>query len=550
MAFSWAREGVPVAALALCIACAGSGETGAGGGAGHGGGSGGTGGSTAQVGGGFTGGAGGAPLCKVADDDSEDAPTCNDQAPADSFAPEVQWTWTGPPPGPVAVYRGSFTTPLVGNFTDDNDDGAVDLCDVPDIVVTSIDYWYLCQFNVCTAHMFALSGDTGEEKIAFEGLVDAMVYPAFGDLDGDGVPEVVTTSDQGRLIAYGNDGKVKWTGDAAAYRASYSSACNAVSIYDLDADGSPEILFGWEVFDAHGTLLWSGGGGGDSTYWCGNTPIAADLDGDGMLEVLMGAQAYRHDGSLYWWQNNLSPAKPQVANLDDDPEPEVFLTSQEGITIVEHDGSLVLGPVRPTDPNPSPNCWGKPAVVHDFDGDGRADLGVGSCSDFTVYSVSGSQLTPLWSNAVEDISGLATGTAFDFLGDGVAEAIYADESTIYVFDGKTGAVSLTAGRTSGTLIEYPVVADVDNDGSAEIVFVSNYYGEQPRGPTVTVLRDAQDRWIRARRVWNQHAYHVTNVREDGTIPAHMKKSWQLLNTFRTNSQILENGADCDPGVPK
>ena len=36
--------------------------------------------------------------------------------------------------------------------------------------------------------------------------------------------------------------------------------------------------------------------------------------------------------------------------------------------------------------------------------------------------------------------------------------------------------------------------------------------------TVAVYEDAQKRWIPTRRIWNQHAYHVTNVREDGTHP--------------------------------
>jgi len=96
-----------------------------------------------------------------------------------------------------------------------------------------------------------------------------------------------------------------------------------------------------------------------------------------------------------------------------------------------------------------------------------------------------------------------------------------------------------------------VVADVDNDGSAEILIVSNlgWFGGGTDGPTLTVIRDAQDRWIRARRIWNQHSYHVTNVREDGTIPTNMKKSWQLLNTFRTNAQVEASG-DCDPDTPK
>jgi hypothetical protein len=38
------------------------------------------------------------------------------------------------------------------------------------------------------------------------------------------------------------------------------------------------------------------------------------------------------------------------------------------------------------------------------------------------------------------------------------------------------------------------------------------------------------------------------VREDGTIPKVMKKSWQSLNTFRTNTQV-SGGGDCRPPPP-
>jgi hypothetical protein len=101
-------------------------------------------------------------------------------------------------------------------------------------------------------------------------------------------------------------------------------------------------------------------------------------------------------------------------------------------------------------------------------------------------------------------------------------------------------------RTSGTLTEYPVVADIDNDGSAEIVVVSNAHPSVPTpSPTVQVIKDKQDRWVQARRIWNQHTYHVTNVREDGTIPQFEKRSWMQLNTFRTNAQINGNGV-CQP----
>jgi hypothetical protein len=539
---------------AVLVACSATNDKRTGGN-GDGGSTGGAGG----LGGGFTGGfnQGGdeGPVCKVPpDNDDAVVPTCDDKAPADSFAPEVQWEWTAPPADPGALFQGSFQTPLVGNFTDDNGDGEIDLCDVPEILVVTVDTFdfgggtLLAQANG-TVH--ALAGDDGQPSFVFQGQVDAFVTPAFGDIDGDGLPELVSTDPQGRIAAWENDGTSKWLGDTAGYRAAFASAqCSTVAIYDLDGDGTPEILFGYEVFDNQGHRLWGIPGNAaelDGQYWC-VTPTAADLDGDGNLEVLFGHHTYHHDGTLYW-QTSQPPSHPHVANLDGDPEPEVFLTNTNGIAVYEHDGALKFGPLRPTDPNPAPNCWGKPAVVHDFDGNGSADIAAATCSDYTVYDVAPADLTIAWSANVSDFSGLATATAFDFLGDAVAEALYADETQIYVFDGVSGNISLTSPRQSGTLIEYPTVADVDNDGSAEIVYVSNYAQGTPAGPTVTVLRDAEDRWIPARRIWNQYSYHVTNVREDGTIPATMKKSWLALNTFRTNSQIGESG-DCIPEPPE
>ncbi|MCK6590240.1 MAG: VCBS repeat-containing protein, partial [Polyangiaceae bacterium] len=417
-------------------------------------------------------------VCKVHAFDDNAVPECEQKAPAGSFAPVLQWQWTAPEPAPGSLFSGSFQTPLVANLTDDNGDGAVDLCDIPDVVVGAVDTFAYEGFRlVSTSSLHVLSGDTGALKLTFASKVDTFVYPALGDIDNDGLPEIVAGEPSGKLVAFETDGSVKWIGDPAGYQASFSSAqCVAVSLYDLEGDGDIEILAGFEVFNAQGKRLWGLPGNAsewDGQFWC-VTPTAADLDGDGSLEVLFGHVAYRADGTLYFKLDGFAPGHPQVANFDADPEPEIVLTNKDGLTILEADGSIKLGPVRPTDPEPSPNCWGKPATVHDFDGDGKADIAAGTCSDFSVYSVAANALKPLWSSPVKDISGLATASAFDFLGDGVADAIYADESTIFVFDGADGSLLMTAQRSSATLIEYPVVADVDNDGSAELISISNY----------------------------------------------------------------------------
>ena len=55
----------------------------------------------------------------------------------------------------------------------------------------------------------------------------------------------------------------------------------------------------------------------------------------------------------------------------------------------------------------------------------------------------------MWTATVQDASGLAAGTAFDFLGDGTAEAMYADETTLFVFDGDGDAAAAACRAARG-----------------------------------------------------------------------------------------------------
>jgi hypothetical protein len=59
-------------------------------------------------------------------------------------------------------------------------------------------------------------------------------------------------------------------------------------------------------------------------------------------------------------------------------------------------------------------------------------------------------------------------------------------------------------------------------------------------PGLRVYRDARDRWASSRRIWNQHAYAVTNVGDDGAIhaPGDLPPNWSTpgLNNFRQNVQ--------------
>ncbi|MEM6990558.1 MAG: VCBS repeat-containing protein [Myxococcota bacterium] len=471
--------------------------------------------------------------CKVVDESNAPGP-CRETAPPNSFEPEVQWTW----PGGASGESSCIVTPLVGNLTDDNEDGEIDLCDTPDIVAVA------ATNHLSPGFIFLLDGETGAEHMRFDFEVVDHVTPALGDIDDDGLPEIISvTFADGRLVAFDHDGTVAWTGDTVwedglpgQFLGDWSYG--SVQLADMDADGDVEIIAGNMLADHTGHTLWF------ATEVAGdwNASTAADLDGDGDLELVLGHAAFHHDGSPMWVANGIGPGFPQVADMDGDGEPEVLVTNYLGISLLEADGSVTYQDLTPTGIPGTQLNWIRPATIHDFDGDGAPEFAVSSQSHYTVYEADG---TIVWDADVADFSGVAGGTAFDFLGDGVAEAMYADELRLHVFDG-AGVPILQIDRASVTVTEYPVVADIDNDGSAEIVVVSNSSGGA--APAVQAVRDVDDRWIQARRIWNQHAYHVTNVREDGTIPQDQPRSWDALNTFRTNAQI-EGGGLCLPPPP-
>ncbi|MFW5968589.1 MAG: CARDB domain-containing protein, partial [Persicimonas sp.] len=140
----------------------------------------------------------------------------------------------------------------------------------------------------------------------------------------------------------------------------------------------------------------------------------------------------------------------------------------------------------------------------------------------------------LWATPNQDCSSRATASSvFDFEGDGKAEMVYADESTFRIIDGTDGSVLFEdTSHGSNTRIEMPLVADIDNDRNSEVVVPS------ATNSSIKVFADSDDNWVRTRRIWNQHAYSVTNVTEDGAIPASPDRNWRngRLNNFRQNIQ--------------
>ncbi|MFZ5477895.1 MAG: FG-GAP-like repeat-containing protein [Myxococcota bacterium] len=418
-----------------------------------------------------------------------------------TFTPVVEWTNTDP--------GNTYTTPVIGQLTDDDGDGRIDDDDTPDLVVANT-----------AGVLWAISGD-GTTLWSAGSLGSEPMTAAIGDLDGDGFPEVVGSGYSGTIAVHGEDGSSYWSGQAAS-----SPACGGVAIADLESDGDPEVILGNLILDGQDGSRRGQGSYGKGTGYSGGGAAtmgaAADIDRDGILEVVVGNALYDVDGNELWY-NGESDGFVAVADFDGDPEGEIVVAWTGNVRLQDDDGTVLW----------SANYTGStvgPPTVADFDGDGEIEIGVAGHGEYEVIEADG---TSLWSRPTVDYSSGFTGSSvFDFEGDGAAEVVYADENDVYVFDGATGAVKLQeATHSSATCSEYPAVADVDGDGHAEIVYTSSAYSGSEVG--VRVIGDADDSWMPGRKVWNQHAYSITNVDDEGTIPVTVDANWDSYNNFRS-----------------
>ncbi|MEE8526203.1 MAG: PKD domain-containing protein, partial [Thermoanaerobaculia bacterium] len=441
----------------------------------------------------------------------------------------------------------SLSTPIVVHLTDDDGDGRRGEGDIPDIVFVSIDLTFPLNPQ---PRLRAISGDSGAAIFdAFppvsQFLFFALTGMAAADVDLDGAPEIIvpvfdfrfSTGRPNRLAAYSHTGQLQWISQPYSTHPDGDSLTNRdhPTIADLDRDGVPEILVGANVFNADGSLRWAGTGGqgyqsalNADGFDSGAISIVADLDLEGDPEVVTGNTAYRSDGSI-WWQIPMDDGYTAVGNFDGDDFPEIVVVSRGVVRLHQHDGTLIWAAEHP---GAGPEAGGAPTVA-DFDGDSEPEIGVAGSTQYAVFEGDG---TVLWQTTTQDGSSNMTGsTVFDLDGDGRFEVIYRDETALRIYRGADGVVLYELPLSSVTLNEQPVVADVDGDGNVEIVVTSDV----AEGISVPVrtrgLRVIGDEdWVAGRGVWNQHAYHVGNVGDDGTVPAVEAPSWLDHNTYRAN----------------
>ncbi|MEW8000816.1 MAG: carboxypeptidase regulatory-like domain-containing protein [Candidatus Thiodiazotropha endolucinida] len=468
---------------------------------------------------------------------------------ASAFEPVLKWSWNGSSVQPS--YDQVLMAPVVVPLEDTNNDGLFDENDTPSIVFSTA---YPENTNR-RGYLRAVSGLDGRELWTASRMIHRAGSLAAGDIDGDGTIEIIavrpgstdTSLQSTGLIAFEHTGEVKWENTDTA-GVNWGSA----SIADIDGDGVVEIIGGNTVLNADGSLRWQGTGySGVKTSHVGQLSIVADINLDGAQEVVAGAAAYASDGTRLWQNTSVGDGYDGVGNFDVDDYAEIVVVAASRVALLEHTGDVIWGPVA----LPGGGSGGAPTIA-DVDGDGEPEIGVAGARFYTVFDTDGSIL---WSSSIQDVTSHVTGSSvFDFDGDGRVEVVYSDEQYLRVYNGTDGVVLFETPNNSVTTFELPVIVDIDNDDHAEIVVCSNnYYFAGSTG--IQVYEDINDAWVDTRSIWNQHSYHITNVNDDGSIPANEQPSWLTHNSYRLNTfadpvatlfpditasklQVLDNGA--------
>ena len=322
--------------------------------------------------------------------------------------------------------------------------------------------------------------------------------PAFGDIDGDGVPEIVVGSEyvstQGAIYAFELNGT-----PVTGFPITHGYTTRTIVLADIDADGAMEIITNKRLYPVGEYWVYRGDG---STYpgWpqaIGHVPASSaavgDITGDGIPEII--GESYT---GLYVWDTagNLLPgfpfmmpnsavnsySSPVLADLDEDGLREIVfgthvLSGGGFVFVLNSDGSQLTGWPK------SVNWWiyGPPAVGY-IDDNEMLDVAVGDqvlspqptdyvyAWDATGHPLPGFPIGPI--NAINNQVALG-----DLDNDGMTELLFDDNTSAGIYLGYNhdgtplnGFPLLTHGTTFFNMV---CLTDVDNDGFLNIIGASD-----------------------------------------------------------------------------
>jgi hypothetical protein len=314
---------------------------------------------------------------------------------------------------------------------------------------------------------------------------------ATGDVDGDGLAEIVAAVDGGSGPQVGVFDR---TGARLALLQGFGLH-QSIAVGDLDGDGAGEIVLGAgpgregrvRVLDGDGELTRTFDPF-PPTFQNGVRVAAGDLDGDGETRVVTG-QGPGGDGEvtvfgekgdlvrrLVPFEGSQAGVFVATGDLDGDRDAEVVAGADAGIEPLVRAYDAAGRPVLSFLARESGYRGGIRVATGDLDGDGKAEIVTGAGADgparVRVFGGDGTLRTSFDAfGAVGRGVWVATG---DLDGDGLAEILVGtgagSEPLVRVFDARGEAIlDIAPYERSFAGDVHVAAADVDGDGAVEIV---------------------------------------------------------------------------------
>lgn len=482
---------------------------------------------------------------------------CN--APLEGFGWGIREDWSS---GDNIYCR---INPLVGDLDDDG---------IPEIVCFDMQGNSQSQTAAKTINVYDGRSKALKAQITVDGMVWAHGNGPFGLVK---LPNrkglIVTACKDTKLYAYdftaANPSNPVWVSNAS-YNTGNDDFSVSIGFADFNGDGHPEIYARNKIFDAEtGILLATAQGGSnqaDSYSHNSHTnhnklscPLAFDICGDTRQELILGNEIYdvvitNRNGtsdnhatltkSITPPNNIINDGHVQVADFNLDGHPDILISNRDtegssgtvSFYVWDVFNDLTSSPIQL-----NTTFTGKSIpLISDFDDDGFIEILIDCCHESNKglrayrYHPNSNSFNYLWSLPIDEDSYSNTATLFDFNNDGKNELVFTDNSNFYIYDVSTTTPTLLSQIDCGeiTIMHIPLVADVNADGSAEIIVTGKTGGYLQANTMLKVFKSSTEPWRAARKVWNQYLYHVTNVNEDLTIP-----------TFCFNTATMFTGND-------
>ncbi len=265
---------------------------------------------------------------------------------------------------------------------------------------------------------------------------------AAGDLDGDGIPEIVVSAYNHEITAFRANGTILWQFN------NDDTVFSSVAIGDLNRDGRPEVVVGGD--SPGGPFYWEGGKivvlshdgrrewvkQTDQVIW--SSPALVDLNADGFLEIVVGTGLFfQNRGNVVYaldHQGNDVPGwpyatagsaifpgqtqpTPAIADLDGDGSFDVVIADAAGRVHAIRANGQQLWVTQAFDQQV---LWNSP-VLADVNGDNRVDVLIGA--EGWVRAFDGPTGNKVWEH-YDSLPHYAAGAVGQFKGDGSWQAAF------------------------------------------------------------------------------------------------------------------------------